>query len=301
MRLFGSRRPGPRPVTFVYSPDFAGSGTTVMRGRQLAELARTTPLADRTVTFQPISPDLRDSELFLTKGVLKTVDETTLRRWRRRGNRIFVDPVDEGLTPAQVAAADVIVAASHSAADSYRQTWPRARVRLLNHHVDPRVERAAAAAPAVSGFRAGYFGELVNTVDTPAIRARVDFVSVDTSRESAEWIDQAPLYSVHYAIRRHRALDNHKPFLKGFTAAACRAVVLIQRSEEEPRRWLPEDYPYWLDGEATEERILESLEAIRTDVGSTSWHAAQSIMAEIASRTSTRAIARDLVGLFDEE
>lgn len=216
------------------------------------------------------------------------------------GNRIFVDPVDEGLTPGQLAAADVVVAASRSAFSEYRRAWPTAQVRLLNHHVDPRLERAAASAPPVAGFRAGYFGELVNTVDTPAIRSRVDFVSVDTSRESTEWIGKAPLYSVHYAIRQRRALDDHKPFLKGFTAAACGAVVLTQRSEQEPRNWLPDDYPYWLEGEATEENIVDALDMIRGDVDSTRWREAQRAMQEIAAHTSTQTIASDLVELFAE-
>lgn len=298
MRLFGSRRP--RPVSFVYAPAFAGSGTSVMRGRQLAELAGDTALSERGVAFRPLGERFRGSDLFLTKGVLKTADDALLRRWKRGGNRLFLDPVDEGLTPGQVEAADVVVAASRSAFDAYRRAWPGADVRLLHHHVDPRVELAAASAEPVPGFRAGYFGELVNTVDTPAIRGHVDFVSVDTSREDDAWIARTPHYSVHYAIRQRRALDNHKPFLKGFTAAACRAVVLIQRSEEEPQRWLPPDYPYWLEGEATEANILNALEMIRSDVDSPRWREAHGVMQEMAALTSTRAIAGDLLALFSE-
>lgn len=290
----------PRPIRFLYAPPFSHSGTSVMRGRQLSEIAASTPLSQRAIAYEPFTVPVRGSDLFLTKGVLKTADPRQLRRWKRAGNRLFFDPVDEDVPEGLAPFADVIVAASREAARTYSERWPQADVRTLDHHVDPRVSSAmrSRSASTTGEFKAGYFGEIVNTVRTDAIARRVDFVLVDTSRQDEAWLARLPGFTFHYAVRQRRALDRHKPFLKGFTAAACGANILIQASEAEPRHWLPPDYPYWLHGEVTEESILAALDEARADFGGERWRHGLAVMAEVAARTSPEAIGRQLQALF---
>ena len=298
MGPFHSRRL--RPIVFTFATQYAGSGTSVMRGAQLSNLLASSGFTDRPVDFQPFSTRFKHSDLFLTKGVLKAVTPEDLARSARRGNRLFVDPVDEDLSDEMAEQADVVVAASRTAEDAYRARWPSARVALLNHHVDPRVDAVVHQTKRgeIGEARAAYFGELENTIHTPSIAKIVDFVSIDTSRQDERWLSRLATYNLHYAIRRTRALDRYKPFLKGFTAAACGANIVIQSTETEAARWLPADYPYWHHGNVEEENILATLQKARDGYGGPDWRSAREAMNEIARQTSPSAIASDAARLF---
>lgn len=297
MSWFGLRRA--RPVRFVFAPEFAATGSTVMRGSQLAQIAAHTPLASRGIDLVPLTTDLHRSDLFLTKGVLKTVDDATLTAWRRHGNRLFADPVDESLSDRLAEAVDIVVAASRTAFDAYRAQWPTAEVATIDHHVDPRVTAAMKLAlPRLDEPRFGYFGERINTIRSRKIARKVEFVQVSTSRTDDTWFDRLPHFNVHYGIRRPRELDHHKPFLKGFTAAACRSLILIQDDQAEARRWLPDDYPYWLRGRVTEPAILDAIESLRLSYLSPEWSQGLQMMRDIEEQTSSRAVGAQLVKLF---
>ncbi|WOQ68805.1 hypothetical protein RYJ27_08790 [Microbacterium limosum] len=297
MLLF--RRPSRRSLVFVVEPRFAESGTSVMRGQQLSEIAQSSGLSSRTISCAPVDPSIRRSDIFLTKGVMKTGDLDLWKRWRRQGNRLFLDPVDEGINDALIDAVDVVVAASMSAYDAYRTEFPRADIRLLNHHVDPRVAEALqrhSDKPLQTGI--GYFGEPVNTVRTDRIADHVTFVPVSTARQDTGWLESIAAFDMHYAIRRPRALDHHKPFLKGFTAAACGANILIQRGQPEAARWLPPEYPFWVETDPDEAAILRAIEQAEASRGGPEWRAGLDAMRSIASRTSPAAIGSELEALF---
>lgn len=285
-----------RALRFFYTPQTAGSGTSVMRGGQLSALVERSGLMDREITFQPLDLDARSSDLFLTKGAARSVSPDQISRWRRRGCRVLLDPVDEDVSDEVAAVADCVVAASISAEGAYRDRWPRARIVRIDHHVDPRVRDALATSDPASAdtFVARYFGESVNTIITEQISSLVGFVQVDTSRQDDAWIREVPGANLHYAMRRHRALDRHKPFLKGFTAAAGGANILIGRDEADAVNWLPDDYPYWVRN--TEEKtIIEALEHARDTFMGDEWRRAQNAMQDIAARTTDERIIRQLV------
>lgn len=268
-----------------------------MRGRQLSEIA-SAALEGRDVAYQPVGTPFRRSDLFLTKGALKVVDAAQLLSWRRAGNRLFADPVDEALASETIDLLDVVVAASRTALDDYRETWPYMRVEIVDHHVDPRVHAAMAQPVRLDGLNAGYFGERVNTIRSRRIARRVDFIQVSTAVENDDWFDVLPRYNLHYAVRRARALDSHKPFLKGFTAAACASNIIIQADQPEARRWLPSDYPFWLRDRVTEQSILASIEHAREAYRGPLWRAGLDMMRDVADRTSNASIGSQLVTLF---
>lgn len=230
---------------------------------------------------------------------MKVANFDLWKGWRRRGNRLFLDPVDEGINEELVSAVDVVVAASLSAYDAYSREFPHADIRLLNHHVDPRVAAAAGqVGRRPSAIRIGYFGELSNTIHTARIAAHVSFVPVSTAQQDSNWLRSVAEFDMHYAIRRTRALDHHKPFLKGFTAAACGANILIQRGQPEASRWLPESYPYWVDQHPSETTILQALDRAAQTHGGPDWLIGLEAMREIALRTSPTAIGLELEQLF---
>ncbi|MDD7945087.1 hypothetical protein PUW79_10645 [Microbacterium sp. NE2HP2] len=242
--------------------------------------------------------EFRVSDLFLTKAAARRVSADTLRAWRRAGNRIFFDPVDESIPDELIHRDDTIVAASRSALAAYRDRWPHLRVRLVNHHVDPRVYAAMRGALRGSDARVGYFGEVENAVLTPELEERIDVHPVDTSRAEQSWFSRLPDYALHYGVRRRRELDHFKPFLKGFTAAACRANILIQRDDAEAALWLPADYPFWIDSAESSTAIGEAIERAVDSYGSAAWNYGLDVMGELERTTGRAAISRSLEMLF---
>ena len=80
--------------------------------------------------------------------------------------------------------------------------------------------------------RTGYFGLLRNTHCPASLAGMIDLVGIDTARVEMNWLDALPSYNCHWIVRRRaKAHDGWKPFLKGFVAARCNAVV-----DHRPRR-----------------------------------------------------------------
>jgi len=284
-------------LSFVYVDQFRGAGSTVMRGFQLADIAQAHLGRRVRVTVRPLGPDFRRSTLFLTKGALKVATAETLSRLKARGNRLMFDVVDELPPDTTGEFADVVVASSLTAFEAYAREFPRIPVALVNHHVDPRLD-AATAGTHPDTFRIGYFGERENAVLTPRIEEVVEAVHIDTSKEDTRWLESIRDFSMHYAVRRTRLLDQYKPFLKGFTAAHAGAPILIQRSQEEAVRWLGADYPYLLDDPVSEDRILAAIAQARAEFGGARWHEALDVMAGLRERTRPERIAAELAALL---
>ena len=280
----------PPRLTFVYAEQFRGSGSTVMRGFQLARIVRdnTSRLA---VSVRPLDADHRRSVLFLTKGALKVATPAQLEQLARKGNRLLFDVVDEPPPPHTARFADTLIASSLTAFEEFSRDYPGTRVALVNHHVDPRIPGRSAAP---SEFRVGYFGERVNAVLSDRIEQSVDVVHIDTSREDSAWLGRIGGYAMHYAVRRTRALDHFKPFLKGFTAAHVGAPVLIQRGQQEAVRWLGPDYPYLIDEPVTEDAVVHAIERARAEWRGPRWNRAVASMEGIRARTEPRRIAEEV-------
>ncbi len=279
-----------RDLTFVYDANWPGVGSTVMRGMQLSGIAREALGSSRTVGYLPLSPALKRSDLFLTKNAAMALDSDSAAALVSRGNRLFVDIVDAPPPPWARAVAAVIVTASISSYIQVSRDYPDLETVLVNHHTDPRLPKPAPRAQ----FRVGYFGELFNAYRTPAINERVDFIGVDTASQHPAWLDELPGYTLHYAIRQRIAQDAIKPFLKGFTAAACGAAVIAAAGDPEAVAWLGSDYPY-LVPEDTESSVVAVLDEARADFGSPRWAQAMDVMRGIAIRTSPERIGRELV------
>jgi hypothetical protein len=269
----------------------------MMRGEQLSQLAAQA-MPGRSVRYVPLGTDIRDSMVFLTKGALKAMTMDILLQLKRAHNILFFDVVDEEPPPYTREYADVVVAPSFTAFLNHSRAYPGLEVKLVNHHVDPRLT-LSAPVPPTDHLRVAYFGESINTVITPAITEVVDVVHIDTSRESgSDWIGRLPDYNLHYAMRATRELDHFKPFLKGFTAAHSDANIVIQSTEVEARYWLGDDYPFLLNGPVTEHTILDTLGAIRDGFGDANWHEGLLRMREIRERTSAARIGSELRHLF---
>ncbi|TFD70099.1 hypothetical protein [Cryobacterium sp. Hb1] len=243
--------------------------------------------------YVELRTDMRNSIVFLTKGALKAMTMERLESLKKNRNVLLFDVVDELPPPITRDYADVLIAASHTAFSQHSLNFPHLPVRLVNHHVDPRVT-ALQVSPPADLLRTAYFGETINGIITPEIAKQVSVVPVDTSKESSSWITHLTGYNFHYAVRATRDLDHFKPFLKGFTAAHCNSNILIQASEEEPAHWLGTDYPFLLQGPPTEASILQAMEYARDTFGHPEWREGLARMGEVRERTSPARIGTEI-------
>jgi hypothetical protein len=284
-------------VIFVYDDELRYAGSTVMRGEQLSKIAKLALGGSTNVYYLSSKNEFKRSTLFLTKWALKKISHESLARLKKKGNKLIFDPVDSAIDTEQVRYADVIVAASRTAFEDYQKEFPLKRIALVDHHVDPRLKQLDWSNRPTK-FSAGYFGETVNTIASGNINKMVDFFQVDTSKQTNDWLEHLPDYSMHYAIRQIRKNDNHKPFLKGFTAAFCGANILIQDTQKEALLWLGKDYPYLLHGEVDEKTIIGALERAKEGYGSDKWTRGLDVMRDIKEQTTDSIIGKQFADLI---
>lgn len=281
---------------FVYSESKRNYGSTVMRGEQLSKIAQ--KVLGKRVYFTSTDYQYKNCTLFLTKWAIYSLSVKDLQILKSRQNKLIFDVVDGELSPKKTLFADVVVAASRTIYQQYRRTISRSvEVVTVDHHVDPRI-RLVDWSNRPKKLRIGFFGELINTWDTPKIREQVDFIPISTITQNQDWFNELPKYNLHYAIRKKRDVYPNKPFIKGFTAGHCGANILIQNSETEAVNWLGKDYPYLLKGKVTEEKILKMLAHIKKSYGSKEWERGLKIMSSIRDKTTEEMIGKQLVKLF---
>lgn len=287
-------KPKHKPILFVFAEAYRHTGSTVMRGEQLSQLAKVA-MPSSEIRFTTLNPDLSNSILFLTKGALHSLDIDSALKLKAKGNVLIFDPVDSPPPLFTKDAADILAACSGRAYDAYRQAFPQLKVVLIDHHVDLRLK--GLRFQEISRLSAGYFGELANTFSSRRVEQVVDFIEV-TNAEQSGWIQRLPKYNLHYAIRVRSNPKRYKPFLKGFTAAYCQSNILVQADENDVERWLGADYPYLFRGEVSEQSIIKALHQIEETFGGAEWMLAQARMQEVKERISDEAIMVQLRSLF---
>ncbi len=276
-------RAAARDVVFLYDEKYAQAGSTVLRSQQLSEIVAAHYEGQRNVRLVNSAADIHDAVVILAKGFLKLVTPEQLRSLRR-DNIVVADFVDEPPRKELLGELDALMASSLCGYRSYRTLFRDMPAFHVTHHVDVRIPFQEEAA--AGDFRAGYFGELVNTIRKEEIARLVDFNSVDTSKQTNDWIEALAGYNFHYALRRTRKIDGAKPFLKGFVAAHCGCNMMIQRSVGDAPFYLGADYPYLLDDDAGPETIVEALERAKDSIGGPEWRYGRQIMREVQARSS---------------
>ncbi|MDY7005635.1 MAG: tetratricopeptide repeat protein [Cyanobacteriota bacterium] len=284
-------------ILFLFSPRFAGSGATIMRGKQLSSLVRPKVLDNRQVIYTS-NDDVSGKILFLTKGYLQSSTPELLESLKKRDNIIIADFVDGVVEKEIMDSVDVLVAASLSAYLEYREKWHQKQIHYITHHTDPRISNVRSDEFNKTP-RIGYFGEIANTVKSNRIAELVDFYRVDTSCDnSTSWLNYVSEYNCHYAARRTRKQDGHKPFTKGFVAAKCDANIIVQESVTDVKYYLGVDYPYLLPDNPDEVEIVYMLQRVLTEYGGREWNYGLEIMREVRERSSPDRVISDFNNLL---
>lgn len=270
----------PRTLSFVCAGFYRSSGSSYLRSFQLAELAAQRLNPVRVRELGELAGEIRDEVLVFNKSCMQPQFlDGVLERLPalRRHNLCIADPVDLLLPDEPFRNFDGVIAASISQAE-YLGARLSNPVFLVHHHVDLRL---TGGAKEWSTARFAYFGELSNTRHMDAISDLVDFFSIDTMNSiEIPWAKHLPFYNVHYCLRREREIDGFKPATKLFLAASLEATVVIERHNDEARRLLPADYPYYADSvELSDARA--AVHRVARTFGKDDWLYAKSCLAAI--------------------
>lgn len=267
-------------LSFVCARPYWTHGSSYLRVFQLAELVAQRMPTVRVRDLAEIAGDIRDEVLVLNKSCLQPLvlgDVMERLPVLQRRNICLADPVDLRLADEVLARFDGVIAASVTQAEhlASRLSTP---VFLIHHHVDTRLPTDRRER---DGARAAYFGELSNTCHAGALNDLVDFFSVDSSNANEiPWARHLPFYNVHYCLRQRLRTDGFKPATKLFIAASFNAPVVIERHDQEARRLLPSDYPYYVDSTELAE-VRSVLHRVAETFGKDEWLHAQQCLSAI--------------------
>jgi hypothetical protein len=280
-----------RRIAFLWEPDYASSGSTIMRGLQLSKLVAHRLGDTFDVSYLPRSEAPSDSIVILTKGCLARAKPEDLRELGARNLAIVADFVDGEIRSDLYGEIDLVWASSIKAFRAHVYADTGVPTDMVTHHADPRIRLHQRP----DRFSVGYFGELVNTVKTDSIERTVRFHAVDTKTASSDWLDFVGMFAMHYAIRaRGKGATFHKPFLKGFTAARCDANIIVDRNDGDARYYLGDDYPY-LAASSDEAEVLRMLEVARESYGTDTWRYGLEIMDYVRSVSSDDHVCREVL------
>jgi hypothetical protein len=237
---------------------------------------------------------VRDRVVLLAKGALQTRRPEEIAGLRARNLAVIGSWDDLKPDAARVAALDASMAVSHAQALDLARRFATP-VFLVSHHVNRLIR---PCPPPTDRLRAGYFGELANTVRPDSLGAMVELVGINTSRVESSWIERLPEFNAHWIVRKRRPFDGAKPFLKGFLAARCGAVVIASRDDEDALQYLGDDYPFFVTSLEPADLEADMVE-IAAGFGGPDWRRAQAIMAEVAARSTDAMVAAEFRAMIE--
>ena len=207
------------------------------------------PRATRTSPTWLYTSDLAalsDRVVVLTKGALEVHSAEAIAELGRR-NIAVIGSWDDMLPEAdKVAATDGSMTLSHRQTVDFARAFPDRPAFHVTHHVNRQIR---PSTPPMDRPRTGYFGFLRNTHCPASLVGMIDLVGIDTAKVEMSWLDALPAYNCHWIVRRRaKAHDGWKPFLKGFVAARCNAVVITGRDDDDALQYLGDDYPFYVAG-----------------------------------------------------
>lgn len=296
-------------------------GSAYLRGDQLVSLLRP-HLEDRiTLRVQPFHAGLmpyaamkalswtvpRQSVFIVVKSAARGLTRKHLEPLRQRGAIIGFDCVDMPISDIDFDLFDFVIAASiagQRAIKDWLQTSGQqdVPVKLLHHHADQRLYEGKK--PDHQTFRCGYVGMPENVLIPERLDSKVQMIPVKYSSDFGNALPRIRDLSCHYAVRPDvqepmstgRAF---KPFTKGFTAAACGANILVNRSIDDAADLLGDDYPYLVnstDGSEVERVYTRA----QDDFGGPTWRDAIERMHGLWNTVAPTTLADNMSEIIDQ-
>jgi hypothetical protein len=290
-------RTGRIPVAFLYSGTRLDQSITLLRGRQLSRMiaARFPDLYD--VSFTPDISSVRDQVVIVNRGAIKDNTSDSLAALKKRNNILISDWLDLPLDANKYTIFDAHMALSLRQAVDLNRLYPETPVFHVTHHVNPDVP---SCTPPTDQLRTGYFGALSNTVRPDALAGSVDLVSVMHANFDAQsWRDVAPKYNCHWIVRNISKYEWRKPFLKGFVAARCGAVVIVTRDDMNAAHYLGDDYPFYAESLDLDELEMTWVR-VAAAFGGPDWDMALEIMRQVGARSTDTQVCNEFRFMMSE-
>lgn len=298
------------PVYMLYAEGHRFRGSVIMRLHQLAQFAtrylgaryRFVPVMMPKAKLRPhlsACDDLTGGLVFLSKSMVHNLEPDAFARLKETNRAVLGDWIDRGFRSRHKAGIDIHLAASMAFRDYVAETEPAARVRLLTHHADPRLE--ALSFGPLERLAPVYLGHAGNIPDYPELEGRITMARAKRDSAFADFLPRLPEFNLHYNVRAGLEADEagFKPFTKGFTAAACRSNILLQRDVDDAVAYLGADYPYFVE-DNTLESVRAGLDFAQDSFGGPDWRHGLEVMRAVAERSSPAHVAGELGAILDE-
>jgi len=291
-----ARATGRLPIAFLSAASHARSASTLLRGRQLSAMVATAYPETYDVRFTEDAADLRDAVVVLTKGAMATLDPDAIAALGRR-NIATIGCWDDILPdPEKARIVDAHMTLAHRQTLALNRLFPETPAFLVTHHVNSQVPRGT---PPEDRLRTGYFGDLENTVRPETLAGMIEFVGIDTRDVNDNWLTALPHYNCHWIVRRKRPWDGWKPFLKGFVAARCGAVVVVTADDGDAPYYLGDDYPFYARSLAPPDLEM-AMVGLAAAFAGPDWRRARDIMAQVAARSTDAQVCAEFRVMVDE-
>jgi len=310
-----SRRPGaPVPITFLYAERREDKLMTLLRGKQLSEMVAARFADDYEVAFVSDRhlDQIRDQVVILNMGFLAFASMAQLEQLRRNNVALVTDWQDGIVDRDKVALCNAQMAMSLRQTFDLNRMHPDVPAFHVTHHVSTAIR---PSSPPEDRLRTLYFGATFNTVIPEALRDTVDVI--DGQRLDLKYDDFLPHYNCHWIVRKYvpieefwltrgaspfrrpsLTLEQWKPFLKGFVAARCGAVVLVARDDVNALHYLGDDYPFYAASLAPAD-LEAAWVTLAANFGGPEWRLAQTIMRQVEARSSDEQVCVEFKAMID--
>lgn len=285
------------PITFLFAEERSQSGITLLRARQLSRMVAEAFPDRYDVTLRSDIGNVRDQVVIVNRGAIEFNKRAQLHTLRDRNIAAISDFLDMPIKAKTAAAFDAHMTLCLPQAAKLNRLYPASPSFHVTHHVNPDVPQCA---PPSDRLRTGYFGRPDNTLRPESLEEKIAMVNVvDASFTAQDWAREAPLYNCHWIVRQKDDLQEWKPFLKGFVAARCGAVVIVTRDDMNALHYLGDDYPFYADSLAPEDLEWAWVRAAAA-FGGPEWQKAQQIMRQVEARCSRRQVMTEFKAMLDE-
>src|SRR5690606_10947053 len=283
------------PIAFVYAKAHAKTATTFLRGEQLSGLVAAAYPDRFDVTYTHDADSVRDQVVIVTKSMLSTRSAEEIAAIRAR-NILAIGSWDDVMPePAHVAALDAHMTLSIRQTLALNRRFPATPAFLVTHHVSTQVR---PSRPPQDRLRTAYFGDLANTERPESLARMVDLVGTNTARVNDSWLDALPHYNCHWIVRRWQPWNGWKPFLKGFVAARCGAVLVVTRDDGDALHYLGDDYPFYAPSLAHADLEM-TMARVAAAFGGPEWRLALDIMRQVEARSTDAQVCADFRAMIE--
>lgn len=244
----------------------------------------------------------RPAVFILLKNVGYHMTAEQLMRLRKKAIAVGMDHKDGDLAKIDLSLFDFHISASARGLKALNQIIAEDRAMTAKGifadvlFQTPDARLADLSFTELDGLSAVYLGQKSNAAIPESIGREIDVVEVSYGHQMAQALTVLPSYNLHFAVRptpEPGLRRRYKPFTKGFTAAACRSNLLVNRQVDDAVEFLTADYPYLIRSNDPVD-VEDAFRKAREEFAGPEWRRGIEILRDVRSRISGAALADQL-------